>query len=72
MRTKKLTPMWHVKLPEPLPQSYPSIKKFVLDHRHEILILERHSGSGKRYFVDQKDVDKVAEKELFTSRRSRS
>lgn len=57
-------PMKQVKLPEPLPQSYVLVRDFILERRDRIHVVERHSGKGLRYYVDQDDVDRVAQEEL--------
>ena len=53
-----------ITLCEPFPQSYVAIKRWVLANQDQIKVVERGKGNGKRYIVDQDDVDKLT-KELL-------
>ena len=57
---KELITMKKVKLPKPLPQTYVGIRAFVL--ASNIKVVSKGEGKGKRYYVDQEEVNEYCKK----------
>ena len=59
----KWTPIAQAKLPEPLPQSYLGKKRYILQNRDKITIIEDNrkedTNHGVRYYVNQDEIDKI-------------
>lgn len=60
MENKNWVTLKKAQLPKPLPQSYPSRKSFILQHRDKIKVVEKDGmdelNRGKRFYVDQDEL----------------